>query len=73
VAVKRRFYYFHRNADGDKPAGVTVSKRRKLPKGDFGITEYVWQDNGYVELWFIGQDRFTADERQQAWREFVGI
>ena len=57
--------FFHpRAADGETPGGITVSKSRRLPAGDFGITEYIW---GPIALWFVDSDRFTADERQAAY------
>ena len=71
--MKKRFHYFNRQAERGKPAGITVSKRKKLPSGNFGITEYLWRDHGWVALWFIDMHKFTADERQQAYREHVGV
>ena len=69
-AEKRgRFYFFQR---GGKTPGVTVSKSESLPDGDFKLTEYVFQNHGYVELWFVDQDRFTASERWAAYRAFFG-
>lgn len=52
-----------KTSDGD-PGGYTVSKSPKMPKGDFGITEYIWP-HGQV-LWFVDKDKFTADEREAA-------
>ena len=60
---EREFYFWSRCAEGDNPAGVTVSKRRRLPDGDFGLTEYKW---GHQALWFVDADRFTANQRQAA-------
>ena len=57
------FYFFPRQSDGNKPAGVTISKRKKLPAGDFGITEYTWPD---AVLWFVDADDFSDAERQEA-------
>lgn len=51
-----------RMATADCPTGVTISRRQKLPKGDFMITEYSWP---WVTLWFVDADKFTADERQE--------
>lgn len=63
-----KIYMFWRNADGpDHPAGYTVSKHKKLPKGNFRVTEYKW---GEAPLWFVDQDEFTADERQAAFNEW---
>ena len=54
--------YFHeRLAATDCPAGVTVSRRKELPPGDFVIDEFSWGD---LTLWFVAADDFTADERQ---------
>ena len=58
------FYFFDRKEEPGKPAGVTVSKRRTLPEGDFEITEYGWSR---MSLWFVDEDEFTADERQVAY------
>jgi len=55
-------YLFPRLPCGDAPGGLTVSKRRRLPTGDFHVTEYTW---GNVSLWFVDADKFTADERQE--------
>tara|TARA_Y100000034_G_scaffold6676_1_gene7347 strand:- start:6529 stop:6798 length:270 start_codon:yes stop_codon:yes gene_type:complete len=57
--------HFHtRLADGNCPAGTTVSKKAQLPAGDFRITEYCW---GKVTLWFVDADQFTADQRQASY------
>jgi hypothetical protein len=61
---ERRFYFHPRIANGNDPGGVTVSKSKQLPDGDFRITEYRWPD---VVLWFVDQDKFTPDERQAAY------
>lgn len=62
------FYFHTRVAHGDTPAGTTVSKR-PLPKvGDFGITEWSW---GELSLWFVDDDKFTADQRQAAYESFM--
>lgn len=66
-----RFYFFPRAPEPGKPGGITVSKRRRLPKGDFHITEYVWSE--HISLWFIDRDKFTADERRQAVQKRYGI
>lgn len=59
------FWFHDRLGDGAAhPAGITVSKRQKLPDGDFRITEYCW---GGVSLWFVDGDAFTDDERQEAY------
>ena len=61
-----KFYYFERQADGENaPAGVTVSKNEHLPEGDFRLTEYGW---GPINLWFVGIDKFSEDERQLAYQ-----
>ena len=62
------FVYFDRDETTTLRAGVTVSRKLKLPKGDFKITEYIW---GTVSLWFVDKDRFTADERQEAYLRFI--
>jgi len=61
-------YFYPRQAHGENPAGITVSKRDALPAGEFGITEYLW---GGVTLWFVDQDECTADERQSAYYAFL--
>ena len=60
------FHYFPRAAYRGDPAGMTVSKKAKLPSGDFGITEYI---NGDMTLWFVDRDRFTESERMAAFHE----
>ncbi len=61
--------FFHpRKASPRCTSGFTVSKRKQLPKGDFGITDFSW---GSLSLWFIDKDKFTADERQAAYLSFV--
>ena len=57
-------YYFTRVATKSHPAGITVTKQKILPEGDFGLTEYTW---GEVSLWFMDSDNFTSDERQDAY------
>ena len=64
-----RVWYHFRAAEGDAPAGITVSKTARLPDGDFGLTEYRW---GPTELWFVDGDGFTADERQAAYESHAG-
>jgi hypothetical protein len=59
-----KFHFYQRREEPGKPAGVTVSKKPALPKGDFGITEWIW---GPTVLWFVDDDEFTADERQAAY------
>ena len=61
-----RFFFFCRC--GENP-GITVSKKATLPSGDFEITEYIFQRAGYVSLWFIDRDKFTADERELAYKQ----
>ncbi len=63
------FHLFKRMKDGNNPAGITVSKKPKLPRGDFGITEYSW---GPLTLWFVDKDRFSADERHAVAVSFRG-
>lgn len=53
--------------DGD-PGGVTVSRKKDLPEGDFRITKYSWRD---AVLWFVDSDRFTESERQGVYRAFT--
>jgi hypothetical protein len=60
--------FYPRVATADAPGGITVSKQGELPAGDFGLTEWVW---GEVSLWFVDADRFTADEREEAYRAFA--
>jgi hypothetical protein len=62
-------FWFHRRAPvGNAPEGITVSKTQDLPAGDFAITEYCWGDTC---LWFVDDDKFSADERQEAFDDFV--
>lgn len=62
-----KYHFFNRAKDKNGPAGITVSKRDSLPSGDFQITEYVWKNVWEnVTLWFVDQDKFTADEREEA-------
>jgi len=61
-------HFFPRAERPCAPAGFTVSKKDKLPEGDFEITEYVW---GETELWFVDVDEFTEDERQTAYEAFA--
>lgn len=68
VADEEGFFFFPRNTDGDVPAGVTVSRKKQLPKGDFRITEYSW---GQIVLWFVTAHKFTADERERAYDLWV--
>lgn len=50
-----------------KTGGVTVSKKPKLPEGDFYTTEYTWHGSGiFCVLWFVKDDKFTAAEREAA-------
>ena len=60
-------HFWVREKTTEHPAGTTVSKRAKLPSGDFGLTEYRW---GEVSLYFLDSDKFTADERQEAFLRF---
>lgn len=59
------YYFWPRMGN---PAGITVTKRTKLPEGDFGITEYTW---GNTSLWFLNDDKFNADERQEAYLTYL--
>lgn len=54
------FHFHQRTAASNCPAGFTVSRSQELPKGDFRITEYLW---GRTALWFVDQDKFTANDR----------
>lgn len=63
-----KFHFFERQAENSCPAGWTVSKNPKLPDGDFRIVEYSWLNDS---LWFVGEDNFTADERQAAYMAFL--
>ena len=69
TALRKRqgIYYHQRAAYRGEPAGITVSRRRKLPQGDFRITEYCW---GTTSLWFVEADNFTDDEREAAYRHW---
>ena len=60
-----KFFYFERQQVGPNPAGVTVSKTAELPSGVFQLDEFCWPD---ATLWFITDQEFTADERQEAYR-----
>lgn len=62
------YYFFRRLADGENPAGITVSKFNLLPRGDFKLTEYIW---GQFSLWFVDNDKFTAGERQLAYEQYI--
>lgn len=63
-----KYHFFPRAAEGTNPVGWTVSKHATLPRGDFQIDEFEW---GPCSLWFITADAFSADERQEAYLEFV--
>lgn len=63
-----RVHFIPRKVFRGCPAGLTVSKSLKLPKGDFKITEYHWGD---TSLWFVDRDKFTADERQACYLRFM--
>ena len=58
-------HLFPRMAEGDTPAGITISKHDTLPAGDFQLDEWIWPD---LALWFVAADDFTADERQAVYR-----
>ena len=62
------FYYFPRNPEPGKPAGLTVSKTASLPDGDFLLIEYTL---GGALLCFVDSQNFTADERQAAYCGFM--
>lgn len=62
--------FFERLTEPEAPGGITVSKRSELPSGDFQITEYYW---GEASLWFIDDDQFTDDERQESYELWVSI
>lgn len=68
--LAEEFYCYPRMATGNSPSGITISKCRPLPSGDFGITEYSW---GSLSLWFVDDDEFTADERQIAYMAYVTL
>ena len=66
---KKKGFYFHTRIESEMhPGGYTVSKNKDLPKGDFVITEYSWPS---FDLYFVEEDNFTADERQEAALVFV--
>lgn len=60
----KKVYFFERIETPIHPAGITVTKKPDLPKGNFRITEYCW---GSVALWFVDDDNFNSDERQAAY------
>lgn len=68
VTKTDKLFFFPRARGGENPAGVTVSKRSELPSGDFRITEYRW---GPASLWFVDDDAFDDDEREEAYEAFV--
>lgn len=61
--MSQAIYFHERQPFEGNPGGVTVSKTEALPQGDFGITEFFWDD---VTLWFIDDHHFTPDEREEA-------
>ena len=61
--TKTTIYFFLRMPSDNDPGGYTVTKKPALPIGDFRITEFNWPD---MTLWFIDDDKFTADEREGA-------
>lgn len=63
-------HYFNRLPEPGRPGGVTVSKCAELPEGDFQIDEFKWDA---LTLWFVTEDEFTASERDDARRGFVGF
>lgn len=63
-----KYYFFPRLDHDNSIIAVTVSKKVKLPKGDFQIDEYMW---GKATLWFVTEDKFNADERQDAYEAFL--
>ena len=72
--MPEKFYYLARQADGENPAGLTVSKNDELPEGDFKLTEYCWGwGEASVSLWFVDADDFSEDERQLAFQMFLTI
>ena len=66
----KSLYFHNRRVSGDVPAGVTVSRREKLPEGNFRITEYSW---GPLSLWFVDSDKFTAKQRHAAYKAFLEL
>lgn len=66
--MTRGFWFHDRMETPEAPAGITVSKREKLPDGDFLLTEYCW---GSVSLYFVDADEFNADERQAAYHTYL--
>lgn len=72
--MKHRYYFFPRNACGDAPAGVTVSKKKSLPRGDFNISGWTWKGRGHcIALWFVDDDNFTEDEREIAKKKYMRL
>lgn len=66
--MKTKFYFFEREATEELESGWTISKKPKLPEGDFRINEYKWCS---LSLFFVDKDNFSADERQAAYIAFV--
>ena len=56
-------FFFPRVASGDTPAGVTVSRTRELPDGEFQLDEYEFADG---VLWFVHEHGFSQFERNIA-------
>jgi hypothetical protein len=69
VETSSEEHYFFWLRHGAHP-GVTVTKQDWLPPGDFKITEYCW---GEDVLSFLDADRFTDDERQDAYKAWKVI
>lgn len=64
-----RIYFHTRLATPTAPAGITVSRHKRLPGGcDFTITEYTW---GAVSLWFVESECWNADDRQAAHDAYI--
>lgn len=61
------YFLYGRHATHDAPDGVTVSKTKLLPDGDFRLDEYSW---GMISLWFVRDHKFTRKERQAAFDQY---
>ena len=64
-----RIYFHERQPREGDPGGVTVTKRGKLPVGDFQLNDSKWPallGLGDITMWFVSQDEFTPEEREQA-------
>ena len=68
--ISQRFTFTRRLPQGDVPGGFTVHKTALPTSGDFTIQEYIWGD---LALWFVEDDEFSDDERQEAYELFLRL